>query len=76
MRKLRMKGVVTVEAAVIISIYIIILSSLMVYSYTEHRDIVYTASLELKKPLYSVYQILSLKHIGGELYEKFRNRNS
>ena len=71
-----MKGVVTVEAAVIISIYIIILSSLMVYSYTEHRDIVYTASLELKKPLYSVYQILSLKHIGGELYEKFRNRNS
>jgi len=71
-----MKGVITIEAAVVVSMYIIILSSLMMYSYTEHRDIVYTASLELKKPLYTVYQILSLKHIGGELYEKFRNRDS
>jgi len=71
-----MKGVITIEAAVVVSMYIIILSSLMMYSYTEHRDIVYTASLELKKPLYTVYQILSLKHIGGELYEKFGNRDS
>ncbi len=71
-----MKGIITVEAAVVVSIYIIILSSLMLYSYNEHRDIVDTASLQLKKPLYTVYQILSLKHIGGELYENFRNRDN
>jgi hypothetical protein len=70
------KGTVTVEAAVIVSIYVILLSSLMSYAFTGHKDIVETASFELKKPLYSVYQILSIKHIGGELYEKFGQRDS
>ena len=76
MRKLLLPGMVTIEAAVIVSIYVILLSSLMAYSFTGHKDIVDTAALELKKPLYTVYQILSIKHIGGELYEKFTDGNN
>lgn len=75
MCKIRLKAMVTTEAAVIVSIYIITLSALMAYSFTGHNDIVSTASLELKKPWYTVYQILSLKHIGGEIYEEFTGGN-
>lgn len=72
MHRVKRNGFVTIEATVITSIYIIGLAGFMLLSFNKKIDIENIAKEPLNKPVYTVYQILSIKHIGGDIYESFR----
>ena len=74
--KVKRRASFTIEAAVIMAVYIMGLGTLMNFGISLYQDVLYTTGNSINKEKITTSQILRLKHMGGELYEEYKERNN
>lgn len=74
--KVKRRASFTIEAAVIMAVYIMGLGTLMNFGISLYQDVLYTTGNGINKEKITTSQILRLKHMGGELYEEYKERNN